>query len=201
MNRCPLPNKLNANEWFSLTICVLFLGLLFSAWDFVGIGILWYYQIVWTGFEVCAVISIAWGLKSKTIPRWRRFTPMAICGVTLAIAAYAPLTDLWLYGNFWVNLPLRTHVVNLVQSRQLVPKAEDQAVIFLPFPLSCLSKGGAIWIHPAAVQKFEVTFFTFGGVLTHYAAFQHEPNDTAPFDRGNRRELMKMCKNWYWESY
>jgi hypothetical protein len=135
--------------------------------------------------------------------RWRTdrsasLLPLFTLVLLVGTAQLIDFTDLWLRAYFAVGRSGREEIVRQVQAGELRPDAGSR-LIRLPAGYRWLSlDGGEI-----VVDRDKILFFTFRGVLDHFAGFVYSPDGSMPTDddfQGDYFLIRQMDVSWYYVS-
>lgn len=154
-----------------------------AAWLFAASGVL-------------AVVAL--GLRLRT-DRLRAARPLLVQAIVLLAASFVPFARIALELDFRCHGADRERVVELVRAGRLRP---GPGLVPLPAALAHVSRGGEVEVI-AGGERATVLFFTFRGVLDHYAGFVYSAADAAPADPGDEipwREVDRYGRHWWWVS-
>jgi hypothetical protein len=166
--------------------------------------------IVWVVFAmVCigAVIKACVARQGRLLHRLR-FVLFDVIVVLLAI--YFPFNTIKTWCDFNFNLPLRMHVVSLVERNKLQSQISGSTKLCqLPFYLNFLSKGRGEIIITDGIHRSDqidpsslhIFFFTFRGILARHSGFEYSADGKPPADAKEARELDLIRPHWYWAAY
>lgn len=136
--------------------------------------------------------------------RWAGLLPLGLFVLGFAAASLVDFTWLWLRTNFSVGRQGRDEVARRIIAGELRPNVSYNAtLIHLPDSLRHLSLGGGDVVIDGAGERTKILFFTFRGILHHFAGFVYSPDDSAPQDGDFLSDFIiirRMDKNWYYVS-
>ncbi len=187
-----------ATTAFSYTLITLLGGLI--AW----LGALAFYLLLLC-FLGWAVVHAATRIREDdpTV-----FLPAGIGVITLLCVVVIPLTDIGLATDFALNRAQREVVVAQVKAGALRPNVPyAPGLISLPFPYRHLSDGGEIEVIKDG-RVLNIYFYTWRGVLDHYAAYIYRSDGadlaarvadgTIPPGIDSFSSLQRLDAHWFW---
>lgn len=158
-------------------------------------------SIHWAGW-LSMVLTLLFAV-TRRIPARRAILATSALSIAFAADFFVPYTDIWLDLNYRTKLAYRNEIVQAVRKRELAPNvAHNARLIRLP-PEPAVSKGG----NEVVVQNYGedpfVLFYTFRGVLSHYAGFLWVPatGNARDFDDLAQGALIRHKEGqWYYVS-
>lgn len=169
-------------------------------WTLVDLVTPFFMPLVWLVVFVIFAASMIMSLVIRIIIKtWK---PFVIHIAALLLYFFFPFNQVVIQVDFSKHLEEREEVIRLIESGKIKPNISyNESLIHLPDEYQYLSKGGGDIMLEA--QENRVFFFTYRGVLDHFAGFIYSPMDQKPtndyFD-GDYFEIKKMRENWYWVS-
>ncbi|OMF29413.1 hypothetical protein BK133_17920 [Paenibacillus sp. FSL H8-0548] len=152
--------------------------------------------VVFVIFVATMIMSLVIRIINKT---WK---PFAIHIAALLLYFFFPFNQVVIQVDFSKHLEEREKVIRLIESGKINPNVTyNESLIQLPDEYQHLSKGGGGIMIEATDNR--VFFFTYRGVLDHFAGFIYSPTDQKPtndYFNGDYHEIKKMRENWYWVS-
>jgi hypothetical protein len=134
------------------------------------------------------VIAIAAVVTATILPfrRWRThriasLLPFAFLVACFITTRFIDFTALWLAGNFRFHHADRVQVVRRIANGKLRPNVSHNAsLIALPRQFAPVSLGGGEVVVQRDGDKLKILFYTFRGVLDHFAGFVYTSDGSAP---------------------
>lgn len=123
------------------------------------------------------------------------------------LAGFAPLAEWKSECDFYLNLPARMQVVEMVKNNKLErPYDYNRELCTLPFWLKGLSKGGGDIVVTDGTtstskvnpSRLHIFFFTYRGVLDRYSGFEYSADDKPPVSSSKAKQVLHLQTNWYW---
>lgn len=144
---------------------------------------------------VCTLINL---FKNK---KWQ---PLAIQLITIALWIYFPFNQVNLDLNFKMHQNKREEIAAKIENRIIKPNVPDSpSLIQLPKEYKGLSKGGGEVVLETKGKAKSILFFTYRGMPDGFSGFVYNSSNDRPlksdFD-GDIKVIERVHKNWYYVS-
>jgi hypothetical protein len=191
---------------WSIVICAVFAywGFAFFFWHFMGWLTPFIAPSLWLPIYALLLFALVLAV-ALPIRRWRTrhaasLLPLGLLVALVVAAQFVDFTHLWLRANFALGRTAREKIVQQIAAGELRPNvAHNSQLIRLPAVYREISLGGGEVI----VEREKILFFTFRGILDHFAGFVYSPDDSPPTSgdfAGDFFIIEKMADRWYYVS-
>jgi hypothetical protein len=179
-------------------------GFAFFFWHFMGWLSPFIAPSLWLPVYALLLLALVLAI-ALPIRRWRTrraasLLPLGLLVALVVAANFVDFTHLWLRANFALGRTARENIVRRIAAGELRPNVSyNSELIRLPLLYRELSPGGGEVI----VQHDKILFFTFRGILDHFAGFVYSPDGSRPTNgdfAGDFFIIEKMADRWYYVS-
>jgi hypothetical protein len=161
----------------------------------------------WAVCAIAVLIGLIWAIYfwvravqkgSFLTQRWRRWFPLVLQLVGLAIGILVPFEQLWLTANFYQNLASRQQVITLVQSNQIREGVNNIAALPSAYHHTSTSKEIQTLRGKDGLYVLFFTARVFGGAQGFVYSEQAKPPAQDLFSGYRTRVQRVLDSHWYY---